>query len=420
MGIKPLPSYRDYWHSSPDLRDHYISGLMSTNRFGWILSNIHLNDNDLMPGRLDPDYDKLYKIQPFLTKIAENFEKCLNPNEVMAVDESMIKFKGRSSLKQYLPKKPIKRGFKVWVLADKTGYAWKFEIYTGKKGTTVEKQLGERVVSTLSENIQGKNHRIYFDNYFTGTNLLQNLRKNGILACGTVNQNRRNLPKLKNEKAMKRGEYDYATSDMGLAMVKWKDKRAVHLLSNFHDPKETDEVIRKDKDGSQVIVPCPKVLSDYNQNMNCVDKFDQLKGTYELDRKSKKWWHRIFWYFIDASIVNAYILHKELGLEKMSSKDFRRAISQELVAPAHVASRQKNQPKRKSVPSATEISKSKPFVPKSIRLENSAHQPMRTTRRRCAKCSTKDAQVRTDWMCSICEVPLCLGKRKTCFQDFHI
>lgn len=35
-------------------------------------------------------------------------------------DESMIAFKGRSMLKQYMPNKPNKRGYKVWCLADST------------------------------------------------------------------------------------------------------------------------------------------------------------------------------------------------------------------------------------------------------------------------------------------------------------
>ena len=35
-----------------------------------------------------------------------------------SIDEAMIPFKGRSSMKQYMPKKPIKRGFKIWVRAD--------------------------------------------------------------------------------------------------------------------------------------------------------------------------------------------------------------------------------------------------------------------------------------------------------------
>ena len=35
-----------------------------------------------------------------------------------AVDEAMLAFKGRSSMNQYVPKKPVKRGFKVCVHAD--------------------------------------------------------------------------------------------------------------------------------------------------------------------------------------------------------------------------------------------------------------------------------------------------------------
>ena len=53
----------------------------------------------------------------------------------------MIKFQGRSSLKQYMPKKPIKRGIKVWVLGDSSnGYFSQLEVYTGKKGNSVEKE----------------------------------------------------------------------------------------------------------------------------------------------------------------------------------------------------------------------------------------------------------------------------------------
>ena len=29
--------------------------------------------------------------------------------------------------------KPIKRGYKIWCLADDYGYAYKFEVYAGKK-----------------------------------------------------------------------------------------------------------------------------------------------------------------------------------------------------------------------------------------------------------------------------------------------
>jgi hypothetical protein len=113
MGIKPLPCYRDYWSSAPDLHDNYISKLMPVNRFGWLLSNIHINDNTTAAKRGEPNFDKLHKARPFLTTLSEKFKNNFQPNEIMAVDESMIKFKGRSSLKQYMPQKPIKRGYKV-------------------------------------------------------------------------------------------------------------------------------------------------------------------------------------------------------------------------------------------------------------------------------------------------------------------
>ena len=34
---------------------------------------------------------------------------------VQLIDEAMITFKGRSSMKQYMPMKPTKHGFSVWV-----------------------------------------------------------------------------------------------------------------------------------------------------------------------------------------------------------------------------------------------------------------------------------------------------------------
>lgn len=51
MLIKKSPSYRDYWSSSSGLRDEYIPSFMPLTRFSWILGNLHLNDNNLMPSR---------------------------------------------------------------------------------------------------------------------------------------------------------------------------------------------------------------------------------------------------------------------------------------------------------------------------------------------------------------------------------
>jgi hypothetical protein len=44
-------------------------------------------------------------------------------------------------MKQYLPQKQVKKGYKVLMLFDKSGYAWEFEVYTRSKKGVVKKQL---------------------------------------------------------------------------------------------------------------------------------------------------------------------------------------------------------------------------------------------------------------------------------------
>jgi hypothetical protein len=68
---------------------------------------------------------------------------------------------------------------------------------------------------------------------------------------------------MKPDTAIKIGDYDWEISDLNnLSIIKWKDKRIIHLLSNFHDPKNVTQVKRKAKDRTISMVPCPFVLQD--------------------------------------------------------------------------------------------------------------------------------------------------------------
>ena len=83
------------------------------------------------------------------------FEEAYNYGREVSIDEAMVPFKGRSSMKQYLPMKPVKGSFKVLVLADgNTGYISRLNFYTGKTGGKSEDGLGETVVKTLCENLK--------------------------------------------------------------------------------------------------------------------------------------------------------------------------------------------------------------------------------------------------------------------------
>jgi len=43
----------------------------------------------------------------------QTFSNAMSESSHQSIDESMVKFKGRSVLKQYSPLKPMKRGVKV-------------------------------------------------------------------------------------------------------------------------------------------------------------------------------------------------------------------------------------------------------------------------------------------------------------------
>ena len=114
----------------------------------------------------------------------------------------MIKFQGRSSLKQYMPLKPTKRGIKVWVAADSTNsYFTRFEVYSGKKDDTVEHGLGAKVVKT--PDFKGKYHCVFFDNYFTTLKFLENLEKDDIYSCGTARKDLKGFPEMLKQAKLK-------------------------------------------------------------------------------------------------------------------------------------------------------------------------------------------------------------------------
>ena len=79
---------------------------------------LHFVDNFTLSTPGTPGYDKLSKIRPIITALSDRFSSIYTPGRDISIDEGMIPFKGRSSLKQYMLKKPIRREFKVWMRAE--------------------------------------------------------------------------------------------------------------------------------------------------------------------------------------------------------------------------------------------------------------------------------------------------------------
>ncbi|GFQ72612.1 piggyBac transposable element-derived protein 3 [Trichonephila clavata] len=220
---------------------------------------------------------------------------------------------------------------------------------------------------------------------------------------------RKNLPKLTDDKNLTRGEFDWAVSDENVTCVS--------VLSCL--PDCTDTVIIKRKERNRDIdVRCPKAVSDYNKNMGFVDHFDHLKSLYEIDRKSRKWWCRLFFHFLDMTVINAYILYNMLpniNADIKNVKTFRMEVIRSLV----VMGKEGTSKKRK-LSSPVQMKAHKFNVLGDVRLANAQHLPVRSTSKGCTVCSTRQKPKRTRWMCQTCKVGLCMyGKDASCFENFH-
>ncbi|KAJ8930262.1 hypothetical protein NQ314_016956 [Rhamnusium bicolor] len=161
-------------------------------------------------------------------------------------------------------------------------------------------------------------------------------------------------------------------------------------------------------------ITCLSLINDYNRHMGYVDKFDMLKSLYEIDRKSRKWWHPIFWFFLDATVVNSYIISKSRLTNNMTLKQFRLSVVSGLI---RVDS---ETPKRGRKSTEKPLNKFKTVVPQELRYDKNAHMPVHTTSRRCSQCSTVKEPHRTVWMRSTCNVGLCLSKTQKIVFIFSI
>ena len=249
MGNLRFPRIRMYWQRATKVDT--IANALPVNRYFQLRSNLHVN------AARDPHPEnKFWKVQPVVDAVRDRCRK-LPREEFTSVDEQLIPFTGRVPAKQFIKSKPNPVGVKNFVICGKSGRAQAFELYqdagTGIPDDTKHLGLGALVVLRLAETTpKQKNHKVCFDNYFTGMRLIRELKMKGIHSVGVVKSNRFMGCVLKTEKELKkegRGSMDSKISDEGdISVVRWLDN-LVTLASSFVGIDEKDKVRRwKEKD----------------------------------------------------------------------------------------------------------------------------------------------------------------------------
>ena len=412
MGLNPKPRFDLYWSTEPIWQMPFFPSVMSADRFKDILKFLHVVDNR---AHTDPSsrQDPLWKIRPFLDSLLSKFKKLYYPGLQLSLDEATCPFKGRVKFRVYNPKKPNKWGIKIYQLCDSaTGYYCNFKIAAGEPSTTYD------LVFNIMRDYLGRGHELYMDRYYTSVRLFQDLYLQKTVAVGTCMTNRRGLPKDLIKRKLAKG--DVAASRHGsILALKWRDKREVFMLSTKHVPT-MDVVVKETSYKTSVVKQKPTVVQNYNAWMSGVDNSDQLLQYYNFNRKTIKWWKKVFFHFLSLGIINAQKLYnflaREQGCPQMKLLSFTQSLATDLVQCDLV----RNAPVVPPPTHARVLPESFQHLPERISEDNPAKVlQCRVCREKhkkgCAEASQSSPR-RTTFRCSHCKVPLCVDK---CFKIYH-
>ena len=427
MGIDRKPEVHHYWSTDPFLGNAGIQAVLPRDRFESLTRYLHLSDSTLMPARGEPGYNPLYKIRPLVDLCQEKFRSQMVPSRDLSVDEGMVKYKGHIFFRQYMPKKPIRWGIKVWMLADSmTGYVCNFSVYMGRLSdgdSSREVGLATRVVLDLSLPFQHTNRHLYFDNFYTSVQLVEELLRHGTYSCGTLRANRYPAPlKAKRDGRMqgvriKAGETKQHQKG-SLLITLWFDKRQIALLSTNCNPNETNTVQRRQKalpHVKDVAIPTPVHM--YNKSMGGVDLNDQLRSYYPSGRSGKKWWRKVLWYLLDVSICNSFVAeklspHSAFHRTRRTQLQFRLELVKQLIG-GFCGRKRSVAVKRRSTELDNALTVSN--LPGHVQTRFDGRK------RACSWCSREGRRSpigrtpETHYGCSRCGVNLCKG----CFLQYH-
>jgi hypothetical protein len=406
-GYHSVPHEDHYWSNSPDLGVPVISETMSNKRYHILKKYLHLADNqNLQSG------DKVAKVSPLYNVLNDNLVQFGVWHADLSVDESMVPYYGRHGIKMFIKGKPIRFGFKLWVLCGADGFPYCMKIYVGKENGASADPLGTRVIEHMVDVVRAHSsylyHTFFFDNFFTSVKLLETLTDRGIRATGTVRDNRIGDAKncLITSKTMKkkeiRGNFQYCCNGK-VYIAKWNDNAVVNVASNCYTHEPVLSVTRRVKGSSQVAVTQPHLVRRYNEGMGGVDLMDRLLAAFRPTIRGKKWWWPLFLNVVNVSVVAAWRLHCTISTQKMDHLAFLREITLCLLKT------EMNEP-RIQVGGGPH-----PALPDYLRFDGVGHHRMSCSQGRCRVC-----QANTRTKCGKCDARLHCDRGTVCFESYHL
>ncbi|KAJ8946779.1 hypothetical protein NQ318_018989 [Aromia moschata] len=228
QSVVKKPELRQYWSKNPLLVTPFFSQCLSNKRFEAIHQNLHFSNNDEFDEASHPN-PQLNKIWPVYDCLVTKFREAITPEKYIAIDESLLLYKGRLGWIQYIPLKRARFGIKTYMLCEsKSGYVWNFIIYTGKQ-TNLDADykdlpVSSQVVMTLLKPLLNLGYTLTMDNFYNSPQLADLLLTHKTDVYGTLRLSRKEVPNELKSKKLKKGET--ASYQRGkVTILKWKDKK---------------------------------------------------------------------------------------------------------------------------------------------------------------------------------------------------
>ena len=217
-------------------------------------------------------------------------------------------------MKFYIPMKPHKYGFKIHCLCDSdTHYLYNMLFDPGRGGknficsdgcNSLSESIVLKLLSCIKDTDKKKTNE-FFDGWYSSISLIKKLTKLGFLNTIVLRANSKEIPpKIKLE------GYDKAYSDE-ILIQKYEGKKIILFATNYKIDKE-------------------ELRNIYNIKNRGVDTFDQLLAISSSQRRTKKWYKKVFLFGIDAAIINAKIIFEAKTGKSLKTLKFKENLCRQI------------------------------------------------------------------------------------------
>ena len=369
MGLVRLPNVRKHFEKTAFWTNKVAITFISRNKFDHVLQS--------MKG----DVDDLCRI------FIHNVDVMYKPNVKGSIDETILAFTGKSSIKVYLPAKPHPNGIKLFTYVDEHGILCSLIVY---KKRTIPVDI---IFKRLLKKYKNREIKIYADRWFGSKKAMEYLNKNKqkfVLA----------MPKNRGKKMWE--EMRQIADSKGYVERKWDENPSVravtvkvrgiicNFLINHHDFLSSNDLDEKTSSTTtQQQQYYNSLVDDYNYNMKRVDQFNQAFYLHLPVIRQSNVPIGMRRAILRFAVINAYHMYELYHGKKLRQDEFLEKLMYELLG----------------------------FSADGWQSFKSGHQFLSTNKIiKCAVCTKGKKPSSCSHWCPQCRRPMC----KNCFLKQHI